>query len=188
MRKDILKGAAVLLLMAAFAGLVMLSGGCSQSIQGWVDRGNQGIAFAQQNQTAWYQATVAQLNKDRQASIQAAFNDILHVMATGVPTPASTQPALGGPTTRPVDAAWVIDSEKLLLATMTAFDAKKADVDAKYATCMDNLAKTQECFAEIQKLNVAWANSSQALQAQMASMQATIQTIAQAVANQPSSK
>ena len=71
---------------------------------------------------------------------------------------------------------------------MTAFDAKKADVDAKYATCMDNLAKTQECFAEIQKLNVAWANSSQALQAQMASMQATIQTIAQAVANQPSSK
>jgi hypothetical protein len=174
--------------LASFSLLLALAvGGCSPSIQSWVDRGNQGILFAQNNQTAWYQATVAQLDKDRQQAIQAAFNDIINVMASGVPTAASTQPAGSGATTRPVDTAWILTNEKLLIATMVAFDNKKLDLDVKYQVCMSNLNKTQECFAEIQKLNVAWANSSQAISDQLASMTTTLQTIAQTVANPPAS-
>ena len=162
--------------------LCILLAGCSPSTQSWADRGEQGIAFAKANQLAWYGAAVAQLDKDRKAAIRAVFNDTINAMRAGVATPASTQPVLGGPTTRPVDTDWIITQEKLLLATMDAFDVKKSNLDSQNAICLSNLDKTNECFAEVQKLNAAWANSSQAIQDQLASLQTTVQTIAQSQA------
>jgi hypothetical protein len=180
----------LMMLCVLLAAMLLMPtlGGCSPSIQSWVDRGEQGIAFAKANQIAWYGATVAQLDKDRKAAIQAVFNDTINAMRAGVATPASTQPVLGGPITRPVDTDWIITQEKLLLATMDAFDVKKSNLDSQNAICLSNLDKTNECFAEVQKLNVAWANSSQAIQDQLASLQTTVQAIAQSQATASAGK
>ena len=166
---------AVLVLVCGAAAL----GGCSPSQQAWVDRCQQGVTYAQQNQTAWYYDAVAQLNKDRQRSIQVAFAELQTAFAGGIhdavsnpsTQPGATSlPAVASATTRPVDSQWILDQERVLLATMKAYDERKADLDAKYSVAMSNLGSISEGLTQIERLNVAWADTSQQLSAQISNL------------------
>ena len=155
------------MLAAALLALVVLGNcACSPTQTAWVERGLAGIELAKGNQTAWYEAAVAQLDKDRRHSIAVVFAETRLVMARGVAT--------SGPATRPVDADWITAQEKALLVTMSMYDVKKADLDAKYQIAMRNLDSTGEAFVQVQRLNRAWAGSGDALAAEVARLSAAI--------------
>jgi hypothetical protein len=157
--------AIVTLLAVALIGIA--SAGCSPSIGQWVARGTTGVQLAQQNQTAWYQAEKASLNKARNASVNACYTDTINAFANGV---ATSQPA----GTKAVTAQWVNDQRTVLLATLKAYDAENADLDAKYATAMQNLGSVTECFTEINRLNVVWATQADQLASDLSSLNSIV--------------
>jgi hypothetical protein len=148
------------LTLILFIAALLACGGCSPSINAWVARGTQGLANAQANQTAWYQAEIASLNKARNSSINACYTDTINAFQNGV---ATSQPTV----TKPVTAQWVNDQRNILLATMTNYDLEKSDLDVKYMTAIANLNSVQECFSQIQRLNVAYATTSDQLAAEV---------------------
>ena len=162
--------------------------GCSPSINAWAARGLTGVQLAQSNQTAWYKAQVAQLMKDRDRSVRAAYEDTLNALAHGVATtqPVSSQPATQAAlaATQPIDAAWLGVQEQMLLASLKAYDNAKASLDSAYATAMANLNSTAQCFQEIQSLNAVWATDSATLSSEIGQLQAIITSMQQS----PSSK
>lgn len=168
--------AASVRLLRALACLLLATlptAGCSPTQRAWVDRGLAGVDNARANQTAWYAAAVERLNQDRQRSISTAYQELLDTWRSGVPT--APPPAT---TTRPIDAPWVLAQEKMLLLTMDAYDKKKADLDDKYATAMKNLDGTAECFTQIERLNVAWADTQANLQTEIDRLSTLVQAIA----------
>jgi hypothetical protein len=166
MKKLLVYAAMALLIAVAFYGP-----GCSPTQTAWVERGLQGIEYAKSNQTTWYQAAVEELNKDRQRSISVTFAETRSAMTVGVRTSATQ------PTTRPVDADWLIVQEKALLATMGLYDQRKEDLDMKYQQAMRNLDATGEAFTQIQRLNRAWAGDRDELAAQIAKIAATVESL-----------
>lgn len=137
------------LLLAAVAVIVCLAG-CSPTIGMWADRGEIGCDHEQTAADAWRDLTLEYIAVQHKASVADVFTDIRAVTGSKVI-------GLDG---KPVvlDDAWLNEAHLALEATLAGLTKRRATVDEMHARHTANIAATRESFAQIRRLNTAWAS------------------------------
>ena len=141
-----------LILTAAMLAIASLAG-CSPTIGAWADRGEIGCANEQTSADAWRDMVIEQIEIQQKSSISDVFADIRAVSSSGITNLDGSPVAL--------DDAWLSEARLALDATLDALAKKRAGVDEMHSRHTSNIAATREAFAQIRRLNTAWAGAGQ---------------------------
>lgn len=144
--------------------------GCSPAIGQWVERGQTALDVERENLAAWHALAVAGVAAERNRQIAAAAADTKLVLAGGVAGPDGAPLKLS--------AEWLDEQSRILSATLSALDGRRAGYDEQYRTCLSNVASIRESFVAVQRLNRAYAGSSETLQAQIARLTELVLSLA----------
>ena len=141
----------LLTLLAVLAAVVSVAG-CSPTIATWADRGEIGCDNERTAADAWRDLALGYIDVHQSASIADVFTDIRAVTASNI-----FEKGLDG---EPVvlDDAWLDEAHVALEATLAGLAKRRAAVDEMHARHLANIAATREAFAQIRRLNTAWAS------------------------------
>ena len=148
--------------------LSMLSMGCaSATIDTWADRGLMGLTASEQNIDQFTDRITKQLQEQREADLDALFDDILTV-------------AQGKIEGAEIDEEWVKIHRAALRLLLELFARDEAALRTAKGAALDNLDQVAEAFAQIKRLRRSWGPVDE-LQAQVDHL-ATL--VGQVIANQ----
>lgn len=141
----------LLLALALAVILCILSvGGCSPTIATWTDRGEIGCDNERTAADAWRDLALGGIEIRQKASLADVFADIKAVSGANIVGLDGEPVAL--------DDAWLNEAHLALEATLAALAKRRAAVDEMHARHCANIASTREAFAQIRRLNTAWAS------------------------------
>jgi len=149
MKKRVLK-LLLLALSVAFVICVASVAGCSPTISVWADRGEIGCDNERTNADAWRELVLGYIDIQQKACVAGVFSDVRLVTSSNVI-------GLDG---KPVvlDDVWLNEAHLAFEATLAGLAKRRAAVDEMHARHLANIASTRESFAQIRRLNTAWAS------------------------------
>lgn len=134
--------------------LAMLSMGCaSATIDTWANRGIQGVEYGKVNIDTFSEKIQEALRQQKEADIDAFFDDILQV----------AQGKINGVQ---IDEQWLKEHRAALKLFMTAWAADEQALRNAVAKAHDNLDSVTEAFEQIKRLRRAWSQGD-AIEAQL---------------------
>ena len=147
----------LLLAMLCLTAAMLL--GCSPSITQWADRGLEGLRLEERNVAQWYGIAITELDKQKLAQIDAAYQDTKMMVAGQIKGPD------GKPI--PLDAVWLDEQRVALKIGLSAVEDRATTYAAQYEITKQNIASSAECFERIKSLNAAWIGSNEQMALQL---------------------
>jgi hypothetical protein len=175
---------ACLLAIVAAGVLLLAAGGCggSQSIDGWTDRGIQGVEIERKNVEGLYGTLFKANNQNRLRSVDAAYMDLADrfsdVAAGRKPSPttasaeATSQPA--DPNSVNPRVPWLATSKAILLARLKAADDAREELQARREIHMAGLDGLSESFQQVRRVNRSWMTANEQVTATLQALTAEV--------------
>lgn len=142
----------LLALSVAFVVCAASLGGCSPTIATWADRGEIGCDNEVTAADAWRDLALGGVELQQRAMIAAVFQDIEAVSGGKIFENGLDGKAIA------MDKTWLDEAHAALEATLAGLATRRAAIDEMHARHLANIALTRESFAQIRRLNSAWAS------------------------------
>lgn len=139
----------VVFVLAILGGLLVA--GCSPTTNSWIDRGKIGLENNREALADWYVTAAKAEDAKLKALINASFADIRSCRDGKLTDPKTgLQIALSD--------KWLTEHQAGLTTGFSLWLDNREALRAKYANDLKNIDSVDECFDQIKRLNVAWAN------------------------------
>ena len=130
--------------------IVVFVAGCSPTITTWAGRGEIGCDNEVTAADAWRDLALGGIELQQKGMIAAVFQDIEAVSSGKIV-------GLDGKAIA-MDKTWLDEAHVALEASLAGIAKRRAAIDEMHARHQANIALTRESFAQIRRLNSAWAS------------------------------